>query len=1268
MITYENQLSNLSYTNKDFQTIYPELLELADKLSYKWQPSISDESDPGVLLIKLAALVADKNNYNIDKNILELFPSSVTQIGNAREIFEQCGYSMKYYQSAMTDITFALDNIHKVDDDAITWEGNEAPQSMANVTYSIPKFTMISTVQNDIVFTILDEVTLDSIHNKAFATAIQGQIMTYSVNGSSVITLDNLDTNNRLYFKEKNVAENGIFISKQNSPNSYWEKEDNLLVHPLGSTIYKFGVSKDESMCYIEFPSDIANIIGEGLNIKYILTDGSEGKVGKNTLKNFFVETTITLKDNNVSGTVLASTENIYVTNDYESSSGEDPETITSAYRNYTKIKDTFNTLVSVRDYSNFVARSDEVSNGFVCDRTNDLQSSYKIITYDGNMEKVLSKVAQEEVLINGQTTDTKQPIQVIVKQPELNAFNLRMYALAKPNQINTTEAFNRTFTPIVIKDGYSSAAIQGILDDMEEISCVQHDFKGQLDNRPIMLVNEYPIDAKIIPQYKLTELQQADIYKKVTQALYSVLNSSQLNFGEEIEYDLIYDTIINCDPRIRSIILQDITYTTYAYIKDKNDSFVKVQISSDQRITAADTYETSQDKALQCQIDITAKSILAGKTPLLDIDDKFTISLQQQAKEEENDKSIIDNIESITTNSKLEVELTDTNNNKKSGKVTLGANESVYISYPSYITEDSFTSWCKYFINFDIPKDGFYKLVNGDVLLACWADEDNYYLKRYDDSETSFANVVSANFAVAANHTSSIKPVDSDKTIKEIFEYLTGIYTNSNEIYTISKDDPSYAIIKSVDEEICIATGTNEITPKKINEVEVTKATSNIFWILNDIEHSNTDEAVCLLFDEGESEYTLQNGEYFFYGNATGTTLTILGSGYKIRRNTTKFKWACPKISYDEFISGGAYYLTENDYWYTVENGTTVVAQETQYFQLGEGTTIIFDVDEGAELGEDIITNKIVINNAESMANKYLTNCEISYRSEDAEIATKIPKLVNTDGYTIYSILSLNVGPNQKQEIKEHQSIIWVNSEGETGEIKNCTMLADHNINIVGGSNISTIITDLLSTVTAPLSIYKFTETESNTNTLYQKDRTKVTFTFDPNVETEQQQSVELPVQLPEGNYLIPLVSAGNHISVVLNNGSIMDIHGKTDFAAAGVYYIKFSSTGNGEGVTLTITVKKSAEQGNNNSSIFLLNPVKYTNSEVWEGALFSAICKLDYDNQFNYTTRIDKDILIENPLSAQTFFDPNHPYLEYVIPKWDYNGSNIVITNKIK
>ena len=56
----QNPLGPLSYTDTDFESVYVELLDLVKQLTYKWDPSVSNESDPGVILLKLNALIADK--------------------------------------------------------------------------------------------------------------------------------------------------------------------------------------------------------------------------------------------------------------------------------------------------------------------------------------------------------------------------------------------------------------------------------------------------------------------------------------------------------------------------------------------------------------------------------------------------------------------------------------------------------------------------------------------------------------------------------------------------------------------------------------------------------------------------------------------------------------------------------------------------------------------------------------------------------------------------------------------------------------------------------------------------------------------------------------------------------------------------------------------------------------------------------------------------------------------------------------------------------
>ena len=70
MIT-KNEISslNLSPTKKDFVQIWNELIEVASKITERWDPTSTNESDPGIVLLKVLTGIADKLNYNIDKNI-----------------------------------------------------------------------------------------------------------------------------------------------------------------------------------------------------------------------------------------------------------------------------------------------------------------------------------------------------------------------------------------------------------------------------------------------------------------------------------------------------------------------------------------------------------------------------------------------------------------------------------------------------------------------------------------------------------------------------------------------------------------------------------------------------------------------------------------------------------------------------------------------------------------------------------------------------------------------------------------------------------------------------------------------------------------------------------------------------------------------------------------------------------------------------------------------------------------------------------------------
>ena len=393
-----NIITDTSYTNKDFQSIYPELLDLATKLSNKWDPSLSNESDPGVVLLKLNALIADKNNYNIDKNVLECFPQSVTQYGNARKIYDLLGYNMNHYISATTTVNFKLK------------KGNPL-----TITQKIPQFTQLTDENKESSYVTLNSITLRTPVNITDAVSvdvIEGSIKQYLVNNESIIYLNNLDNHLRLYFEEKQVAQNGIFIRNVGDRNEFssdnqltstgWRRVNNLASYPAGSKIYTFGVLPNSNTCYIQFPTDISSLIDAGLEIWYIISNGLNGNIKKNTLNRFLNNITLD-NDNNI---IL--NDYITITQSQEAITGKDPESLDEAYFNYKKTVGTFNTLVSKRDYENFIYNLTEstgepvISNVKIADRTNDLNDTIYIQTRDSILNeniKLITGVNQYNVI-----------------------------------------------------------------------------------------------------------------------------------------------------------------------------------------------------------------------------------------------------------------------------------------------------------------------------------------------------------------------------------------------------------------------------------------------------------------------------------------------------------------------------------------------------------------------------------------------------------------------------------------------------------------------------------------------------------------------------------------------------------------------------------------------------------------------------------------------------------------------------------------------------
>ena len=591
----QNLISNMSYTSKDFNTIYPELLDLVKKITYKWDPSISNESDPGVILLKLNAIIADKVNYNIDKNVLECFPLSVTQESNARQLYEQLGYFMKWYRSAITKVS-------------LTWTDFENYEKSSSSFVTIPKFTMVTDYEGSVVYTLLgvEGSELNSASNMDLYldgqpivfNAIQGIFTQYDINGETVIQASDLDTNNRLYFNGSNIAENGIFITNIDQENfTSWVRKDSLATEDLGNTFYSFGVLPGTNICYIEFPEDAETLFRNGIAIGYITTRGRDGNVPISFIDRFYNDLTTILNVDGEESVIVVNSDNIEITNTSVGVGGEDKESLESAFKNYRRTVGTFNTLVTLRDYVNAVLTAPEMaSNATVTDRTNDIQCSYRVMSSLNNVDTLITKVDNHD------------------GKPSMDAYNLKLYVLdyASPT-IDNTQLYNRTFELL------TDTELETLKAYIEDEKCIPHDYssirtpegwdtyelliyepvdwdtnysnyyelvdgeyvaleeaetfeantyyqkKSSFRTHYCLFKNVYPIDCRITPVRTLDDVEKSDLKSSIVSYLCEKLNSRQIDFGENITAYQLEQLITESDERISSTSIQNVTMKTYA-------------------------------------------------------------------------------------------------------------------------------------------------------------------------------------------------------------------------------------------------------------------------------------------------------------------------------------------------------------------------------------------------------------------------------------------------------------------------------------------------------------------------------------------------------------------------------------------------------------------------------------------------------------------------------------------------------------------------------
>ena len=574
----------LSPTKKDYYQIWNELLDLATKISTRWSPESTNESDPGIVLLKALTAIADKLNYNIDKNTLEAFMPSATQDESMRKLTEMMGYSMKYYQAATCDVNFSFKET--------------ADKSLDNFKPAgiyFPRFINLKNKDEDINYVTLEEFTLSHYEPSRKIKAAEGMLRDCETDNDNIVSMMHLDDNFRYYFPESNVAENCIFITNISSSSvedasvesADWQKVTNLNTQLLGSKIYKFGYDSRKQLPYVQFPEDIQQLIKDGLRIRYISTNGVSGNISARMLTVMELPAIWSTADSEDIKNL--SKEDFSVNNVTAATNGANPESINAAYNNYKKTIGTFDTLVTCRDYMNKIYQLTQsevdttplVSNIIVSDIRDDINRAVTLCSFDeyGICYSDHSLKAEDE------TTDL------------IENFDLVLYPF-KTSTLNTKASYLNSFK-------YSAENNHKIEHDLTNCKTIAHSFINPAQEDIYCIKNYLRLKARITTIKKVTATEEANILDNIFTAIYTNFNARHIDFGEEIPYDSILEVVKAADYRIKEVNLEE--PALYTKICDQNEEY--------DIIAVADGVDNiAQKRAKELYNQLALRNILAGR------------------------------------------------------------------------------------------------------------------------------------------------------------------------------------------------------------------------------------------------------------------------------------------------------------------------------------------------------------------------------------------------------------------------------------------------------------------------------------------------------------------------------------------------------------------------------------------------------------------------------------------------------------------------------
>lgn len=265
-------LNKTRYTHRDYESIKSDLISAIPSLTQEW--TSTEESDPGIVLIKLISMFGDTLSYNVDKIALELYLKTVTQRKNCSMILNLLGYKMKWYRSARVIASVRLQYEETPEDTEVNPRHVILTPFVTTFTNGNIRYSVVPSASNQGQIDISSDTEFQNVY------LVEGQVITTTFNRDSL-------QNNRYYFPYENVDESEIWLNFGASHTCNLV-ENLYLVTDDQAISFEFNVDEYDHP-YIELINYWEDIVGstaqsDSFTLRYILTDGASGNVSRNQL------------------------------------------------------------------------------------------------------------------------------------------------------------------------------------------------------------------------------------------------------------------------------------------------------------------------------------------------------------------------------------------------------------------------------------------------------------------------------------------------------------------------------------------------------------------------------------------------------------------------------------------------------------------------------------------------------------------------------------------------------------------------------------------------------------------------------------------------------------------------------------------------------------------------------------------------------------------------------------------------------------------------